>query len=281
MGGPLLDLRASLTVFVSTVGYPTFDDCLEHLAAQDCAFRLEIVDHVAPMSAALQRMMDECATPYFVQVDEDMLLYPHAVRTLYQRLSAMDARVAQYVCALYDVHLEQAIYALKIFRHGIVARYPYRDVAGCEWDQIRRFRADGYVDVRVPLAGATRDSENTLGLHGTCWTPSTVYLRYCVLELMRRRGNKTYAWVVDAAHTFLRRFLETRSEIDFHALMGVLAGALSASDTRGKEKDFREYGRTPGFAPLQRFADEARRGWHDNEPLRPGEFHADVLQNER
>jgi len=61
------------------VGYPTFEKCLEHLSVQDSTFPLKIIDRVAPMSAALQRMMDQCTTPYYAQVDEDMLLYPHPV----------------------------------------------------------------------------------------------------------------------------------------------------------------------------------------------------------
>jgi hypothetical protein len=274
-----MDLRDLLTVFVSTVGYPTFGTCLEHLHAQDSRFTLRIVDHVAPMSAAFQRMLDECTTPYYVQVDEDMLLYPHAVRTLYQRLAVMDSRTVQYVAALYDVHLERIIYGLKIFRHAVVRRYPFRDVSGCEWDQIRRFRADGYVDVRIPLDGATRHSEHTLGLHGTYWTPEAVYLRYFVLELTRRMGNRTHDWLRDTATVFLQRFLETGSEVDFHALMGVLAGSLADRTTSGREKDYRTYNRTPGLDGLRQFVQEIRDGWRDGPMLAAGEYDVDVRRD--
>ena len=81
------DLSEQLTVFVTTVGAPSYAACRQHLRAQDCAFRLQVIDRVAPMSAAFQRMLDDCRTPFFVQVDEDMLLYPHAVRTLYERIA--------------------------------------------------------------------------------------------------------------------------------------------------------------------------------------------------
>ena len=274
-----MDLRDAVTVFVSTVGYPTFDACLEHLRAQDARFKLCIIDHVAPMSAAFQRMLDECTTPYYVQVDEDMLLYPHAVRTLYQRLDAMGPRTVQYVAALHDVHLDRVIYGLKIFRHAVVRRYPLRDVNGCEWDQIRRMRADGYVDVRVPLDGATRHSEHTLGLHGTYWTAEAVYLRYFVLELTRRMGNRTHEWVRDTATEFLQRFLDTGSEVDFHALMGVLAGSLADRTTAGGEKDYRTYGSTPGLEALRRFVQDVRHGRRDGPTLAPGEYDIDVLRD--
>jgi len=274
------DLRESVTVFVATVGYPTFEKCLEYLHAQDSEFQLKIVDHVAPLSAALQYMMDECTTPYYVQVDEDMLLYPQAIRTLHERISAMNAEVAQYVCPLYDVHLEQVISGVKISRREIVSKYPFRDVCGSEWDQIRRFRADGYLDVRVPLEGATRESPDTLGVHGTHWTPQAVYLRYTVLELKRRKGNKTHQWLPEAAVRLLDRFLENGSEVDFYALMGILAGSLGKSHTLGREKDYRTYDRTPGFECLSGFVEEVQRAWQEGERVRPEEYEIDVLGDE-
>lgn len=253
------DLRDLVTVFVSTVGYPTFGACMQHLSAQDSRFTLRVIDHVAPMSAAFQRMLDECTTPYYVQVDEDMLLYRHAIRTLYERLAATESKTVQYVAALYDVHLEKVIYGLKIFRHAVVRKYPFRDVTGCEWDQIRRFRTDGYVDVRVPLDSATRESQHTLGLHGTYWTPQAVYLRFYVLELKRRMGNRTHEWVPDSAAMLLRRFLKTHSEVDFYAVMGVLSAGFADATTLGREKDYRTYDRLPGLDGLREFLAEISR----------------------
>src|SRR5512135_3130891 len=46
---PKVDLCDLLTVFVCTVGYPTFEKCLECLHAQDSLFSLKIIDHVAPI----------------------------------------------------------------------------------------------------------------------------------------------------------------------------------------------------------------------------------------
>jgi len=152
-------------------------------------------------------------------------------------------------------------------------------VSGCEWDQIRRLRADGYVDVRVPLEGTTRHSEHTLGLHGTYWTPEAAYLRYFVLELTRRMGNRTHEWLREMAPIFLQRFLDTGSEVDFHALMGVLAGALADRTVMGREKDYRTYDQTPGLLGLRRFVQEVRDGWRDGPTLEPGEYDIDILRD--
>ena len=113
------DAFDEVTVFVTTVGAPTFQACLEQLCRQDCTFRLKVLDHVAPLGVALQRMVDTCTTPFYVQVDEDMLLYPHAIRTLWERIRGR-SDTALVVGNLYDVHLERHIAGVKIFRHEAV-----------------------------------------------------------------------------------------------------------------------------------------------------------------
>ena len=256
------DLSAELTVFVLTVGAPSFAECMQRLDAQDCRFQRDVIDHVAPMSRALQCMVDRCRTRFFVQVDEDMVLYPHAIRTLYTRLTASPANVAILTCHLFDSHAARVIYGLKIYRHDIVRAYPYRNVESSEFDQICRFTSDGFVDFRLPLEDHFRPSEVTLGEHGTAWTPRSVFERYMTLERKIRRhraGTPTTSatWVEEHAVFFLRRYLASGAELDLYALMGVLAGRLAPVDGRGREKDYRDYDRLPGFRALVDFVEQA------------------------
>ena len=260
-----LDLRDEVTVFVLTVGAPSYPECIRRLEAQDSRFRLDVIDHVAPMSRALQCMPDRCRTPYFVQVDEDMILYPHAIRSLYTRLIASPPEVAILTCHLHDHLAARVLYGLKIYRHAIVRDYPYRDVESCEYDQIRRFTADGFIDMRLPLPDHFQPSELTLGDHGFNWTPFSVFERYQTLERKIRRHHAgapttSATWVEEHAHFFLRRYLEEGSPLDLYALMGVLAGRLAPVDGRGQEKDYREYDRLPGFETLVRFVAESAAG---------------------
>lgn len=62
-------LRAAVTVFVTPVGAPSYAACRQHLAAQDCAFTVQEIADVAPMSAAFQRMLDTCTTPFSMRGD--------------------------------------------------------------------------------------------------------------------------------------------------------------------------------------------------------------------
>jgi hypothetical protein len=250
------DLSQHVTVFVTTVGAPSATACLEHLREQDCTFTLRLIEGVAPMNVAFQRMLDECRTPYYVQVDEDMLLYPHAIRTLYESMTDAAPDAAIIIADLYDVHVERCIIGLKIFRHDIVRRYPLRSMESFEIDQVLRFEADGYKIVR-PSAGLMPMEGQTLGVHGTHWTPSSIYQRYVNVERRRRRYPERMKWFERYAAVFLQRFLADPTELNFFALMGVLAGTLSPSVTGAK--DFHTYGATDGYPLLREWFDTMPR----------------------
>ena len=253
-----LDLTESVTVFLTTVGAPSFEPCLEHLHRQDCSFRLEVIDHVAPISAAYQQMLDLCATDFFVILDEDMLLYPRAIRALHERISASETAVVGYVANLYDVHLRRCIHGLKIFRHRIVRSYPFYDVEGCDLDQVRRLEKDGLMVVREPQKGA-RTSPATLGLHGAHWTRQSIYERYLTLERRRRRDSSILRWFGHYPERFLKSYLEDPCELNFFALMGPIAAAWTYLDGSSQEKDYRRYDDLPGWKSLCAFYDEISR----------------------
>lgn len=250
-----LDLSDQVTAFVTTVGAPSYAACRDHLRLQDCDVHLQVIERVAPMHAAFQRMLEECRTPFFVQVDEDMLLYPHAIRTLYERMTAADGRAAVVIGDLYDAHLERCILGVRIQRHAIVRHFPFEPAPSFEKLHARRLREAGYAIIWNP-PGREPSAEWTLGLHGTHWTAESIYERYATLERRRRGHPRDLAWFEEYPAVFLRRFLEDQSELNFFALMGLLSGALPA---RAADKDFRTYQRLPGLRAAQELFTEMRR----------------------
>jgi hypothetical protein len=258
------DLRDQVTVFVTTVGAPTFEACLEHLRSQDCDVTLEIIDHVAPISAASQRMIDQCRTPFYIQVDEDMLLRPHAVRTLYERIDGSRPEVAEVVGALFDVHLERPIEGVKIFRHAILRHYPFENQDGCDIRQVGRLEADGFEVVRRGRAAGSRmtsTSPEILGLHGTAYTARSIYERYLTYWLKYRRGTIQPRSLREDAHRFLDRMLDEPSELNLFALMGIVAAHLIDVEAPLGEKDYRTYGDLPGFGASRTFWQDCQRGF--------------------
>ncbi|MEO8603115.1 MAG: hypothetical protein ABI629_11120 [bacterium] len=258
---PGLDLSREVTVFVTTVGAPSYAACVDHLSAQDCSFTVQVIDHVAPMSAAFQRMLDACATPFYVQVDEDMLLYPHAVRTLVERIRVAPPDVALVVGCLLDAHLDTPVLGVKIFRHAIAVQYPFENAHSFEISQLERMWPDGYRYEVLPRSADWRTSAvagGMLGLHGTHWTPRAIFERYATYERSRHRLPKHHRAVREWTGLFLERVMTSGSELDLFALMGVIAARLAHADSNGA-KDFRRYEGLAGVAGIRAFLDELDR----------------------
>lgn len=259
------DLSRDLTVFVSTVGTPSLPACLAHLAQQDCRFRVHVIENVAPMSAAFQAMLDTCDTPYYVQVDEDMLLHPDAVRRLHASITVAPPEVALVVAYLHDVHLDAPVQGVKIFRHDIVRRYPFADVQSCELDQVDRMARDGFTYQVLARDRERGDDDATfsfriLGLHGGMHTWRSVYERFRTLELARRKNPRRFKHQEAWPGMLVDRILERQDPDDFYALMGLLAGALSPEKSPAREKDFRIYSSLPGLDDAIAFLREIKAG---------------------
>lgn len=268
------DLSAEMTVFVSTVGAACFPECMAHLARQDCRFRLEVIVNVAPMSAAFQAMMDRCRTPYYVQVDEDMLLRPHAIRTLHERIKATPAEVPLVVAWLWDADLGMRRQGVKAFRHAVVSRYPFADVQSCEKDQLRRMAADGHLHVRPPETDPAEDDPGVLGVECSPEEPARVFERYATLEQRRLRHPDKLSWFESCAGEFLRRFRADAGEKHFFSLLGVIAGRLTGAERELGEKDFRTYSELPGLREAMAFhaacTARSRARQPDGSPPPPG-----------
>lgn len=247
------NLSKEVTVFVTTVGAPTFEACLERLRLQTCTFTMQVIAHTAPMHVAFQRMLDECRTQFYVQVDEDMLLYPHAVRRLYEVINGAPANVAMAVADLYDVHLGRCINGVKIFRHAIARRYPFESRDSFEKSQRVRMERDGHVVLRTAFAAAPV-AGRTLGLHGVRWTSRSIFERY--LTLGRRQRISGATWLDELPGLLLSRFLDDPSAENFFAIHGFLIGTLAGRHGEAPAKDYRTYERLPGFDRLQALLDE-------------------------
>ncbi len=205
---------------MTTIRGSTFEDCVRHLEAQDVTVGFELIEHVAPLPAALQLMIDRCTTPYFVQVDEDMLLDSDAIRRLHQLMVAEWPNVAVLVGRLVDPHLERWIEGVKIHRHDYVSQFPWRDHPSV-MARNSAITAAGYRVARRP----TEESglKTTFDQHVIGDDPFAVFERYRDLELLRQREPEALAWFADYPAQFRRRIAERPSRVDFFALMGVLA----------------------------------------------------------
>ena len=223
------------TIFVITVGDgPNFRDCMDHLRSQSVQRPIALIDHVAPLSLALQEMHDRCATQFYIQVDEDMLLSPDAVERLETCMRGAAERVALVCAPLWDCDTERPIYGLKIYRHAIASRFPYENSLSCETRQVAQIESAGFACEILPLA----DRSGCFGEHGKHYSEQTIFKRWQRLfQKQQRVGMRD--WIDPWARKLLDRYLQTRSSLHLYAFLGAVAG-ITGDPAADRAADYRE-----------------------------------------
>jgi len=221
----MVDFFDDLTVFVISTGEDTLDDCLRALGEQDCSFHLEHIRDVYPMSVAFQAMPDRCQTPYFIQVDADMILYPHAIRTLYNALRSAKF----FVYLVYAMLLEDGYGvrgSIKAWKREIFKWFEFKDSRTVDRSFARRVRRFGF---------RQRDIGEVLGIHKPYHTSYSEYLKAkSDIEKWRflRRPAKRYA--LGLLNNSIEAYPESK-----HQFFGVLLGSLTGRERLLRSKDAR------------------------------------------
>ncbi len=227
-------VSADTTVFVTTIGdRDNFEDCMAHLERQTIRCAIEVIDRVAPMSAAFQQMLDRCRTEYYVQVDEDMILIPDAIEQLEKSIRQAPPEIALICAPLWDCDCERPIHGVKIYRHAIVKEFPYRDELSTEKGQLARMQTAGYDVLRLPLESRSA----CLGEHGKHYTPATIFTRWqrCFHKHCRM-GNMN--WIEAYPPWLLDRYLKSREPLHLYAFLGAVAG-ITDNAAPDREMDWR------------------------------------------
>lgn len=235
-GSDTAPLLHDTTVFVTTIGdTPNFAECVAHLETQTVRCRIEVIDRVAPISAAFEQMHIRCATPYYVQVDEDMMLYPHALARLHELITQSEASVPLVCAPLWDCNVQRPLLGVKIYRHEIVKRFPYRDTLNCEVAQMRELADAGHHALVLPAEPPAADC---LGEHGKHYTPQTIFQRWQRL-FHKRNEDASLIWLDGWPSRLLARYIETRDTLHLYAALGAIAGIAGRADGN-RELDWRD-----------------------------------------
>jgi hypothetical protein len=217
-----LDLQ-DLTVFVITSGEDTYDECLEALHSQDCNFKIDHIRDVAPMSKAFQTMPDRCQSRYFVQVDADIILHPHAICTLHQAIRQSSFRTYMVYGQLYEEGFGVGG-AVKCWKRSIFRFFKFRDVRTVDRDLYRRLR----------LFGLRRYGLNELlGIHRPRYSDFSLYLKSkSDIEKWRFLKRPAAKYAIGSLEKMLQDYPDSR-----HRLLGALLGALTGPDRLVRSKN--------------------------------------------
>jgi hypothetical protein len=215
----------SLTVFVISTGEEVLDDCLAALEAQTRPVRVERIDDVFPMSAAFQAMPDRCETPYFLQVDADMVLEPFAAERLHDRLRRTSPRVFQVSGQLYEDGFGVGG-AVKCWKRSVFRWFSFADVRTVDRDLYRRTRRFGL---------GRKHIGDVVGRHVPRHSPESEFLKAKGdVEKWRFLGREAERYALP-----LVRELLADATVPADRLTGALLGALTTEPRLSRSKDIR------------------------------------------
>lgn len=250
-----------LTVFLLRSGEKTTADCLDALDKQSCAFRLEHIRDVAPMSRAFQTMPERCTTPYFVQVDADMILEPHAIETLYEAIRRSGWRTYMVYGRLYEEGFGVGG-AVKCWKRSLFRYFRFRDVRTVDRDLFQRTRRLGL---------RRQDLASVLGIHRPRHSTFSLYLKSkSDVEKWRFLRRPASAFALAALDAAIAAY-----PAEPHRLLGALLGALTGPARLVRSKDI-PY-ETRKYAEVLRFLGQEEPLAHLPEPTAPETFRAAFL----
>ena len=135
-----------LTVFVITVDSIQLNYALQGLKEQNCEFKIDIIKNISPMSEAFNQMIERCNTEYFIQVDEDMILYPDTIEYMVDSMEESlheNQKVAIQSFRLLDKELG-SILGVKIYNYSIMKHYRWKNAPVLDRLLNEQLKDDGY-----------------------------------------------------------------------------------------------------------------------------------------
>jgi glycosyltransferase involved in cell wall biosynthesis len=228
-------MKETITIFVIDTNEPSVDECIELIRKQTYKnLELKRISNVFPMWRAFQRMLDECNTNFFVQVDADMLLTSTAVETLYKRIISQNNQVAISVGWLWDDDVERQILGVKIYNHNICVNFPYTNSLSCEMTQVDKMKKHGYT---IDVMNMPSMKDDCLGLHFPSQNTEMAFRRW-ERNMIKFRKLKWMDWLsIYPSKIFQKMIEQPNDEITRAKLFGIMSG-LSLNNITDTEADY-------------------------------------------
>jgi len=252
---------SGVTAVVLTTGEATTEQAIESLRAQTLAVdETIIVRDVRPFHQALNAGVRQVTTPYFIQVDSDMVLDRQCVAILRR---AMRADVGIAVGHLRDPMVQQVV-GIKLFRTECFGNHGFRNSISPDTDFVEQIGKAGWRTVYVGRRPLSRSNHwRTIGEHRPDYSPAYTYRKY-LMEGERYRYRNAMGG--------LRERLETLEHSThpsaIYATVGLARGFFRQTgvDALGRQFGDHEFARLDAFfrTPSPPVAD-------DTQPLLPAE----------
>jgi hypothetical protein len=172
----------TLTIFLITIQGDQLKytlDAVNQLPV-DIPFIVNVIMNVSPTARAYNEMRVRCKTDYFVQLDEDMVLFPNAIQMIHSISANKSKNVYVFSYHLIDEYLgigpSKLLEGMKLYNYHIMKNYPTTNdfstiVSSVDRIWHKQIEADGFLQKNVYDA--------PIGYHAKYRKPFDLMIRYC------------------------------------------------------------------------------------------------------
>ena len=226
-----------VSVIVLSLGESTLPRALASLEQQTVPpAEVILVEGAVPFHRAFNQGASQVRTPYFVQLDADMVLDPGCLEHLRELMTP--------TCACAVGHLRDPlmgrVVGIKMFNAELLRRVPFRDCVSPDTDCLDRLAELGFGTIYAVDYKRGRKAWHTLGLHDPTYAPNYVF---CKFTLMGSRYRFRASW--SALRWQVEELLRERhplKDLGVVALAGGVARGLRADELKPYENDARVAG---------------------------------------
>jgi hypothetical protein len=184
-------IDSDVSAVVLTVGEATTPEAIGSVEAQTLpAHEIILVEHVTPFSRALNEGAARVVTPFFVQVDADMILDPICFETL---RSLMAPGVGQVSGFLRD-RLLGRICCIKMFRTECLEQFPMPATVAADVDFLQGITDRGWSVLIALRYDRPRDEWHTLADHRRDYSPQYTFHKFRLEGRKARYRRDTFGF---------------------------------------------------------------------------------------
>lgn len=260
-----------LTLVFLTCGEFTEQACLKSI--QSFRDQVEFIEirNVFPQIKALNRMIDEVQTQYFIPLDADFILAKDAWSRIDSALQKyrFNSQWHSILFPLWDTLTERKILALKILKTAIMKENLFLDSPTPDVEHYQRLKKQGYNCIDEYLTEGPIGKHVIMGKHFCYNKFRDVYQTYRNYDYewdssifmggtdLRSRAKCHFDY-------FLRKFLETGKKDYMHCVAGMMDGILSPLENKSKTLEHQTY-------PIKsKYAIDAFYNWYSDPLIKLG-----------
>lgn len=216
-----------VTLFIISCGEESFEECLEAINKQTIydKLKIEIIKDVYPMSRAFNAMHERCSTPYFIQVDADMILNKNACELLYNE--ALSTNFLTYV--VYGQLYEEGFGiggTVRCWKKSFFNYFKFRDVRTVDRDLFKRAK-------RFFLKRKKISYDDVIGIHKPRHSVFSEYLKAkSDVEKWRFLRRKVEKYALPLFDEIMKN-----PNLNKYKILGLLLGAITNKEIINKSKD--------------------------------------------